>query len=426
MWSSGIRHKWMVEGKTGYKITKDWYLVKDPVNYDVVLPVEGDLFSDVDICLHELFRGGELKQTDGSVGAESYRVPDPLVWKWAWYFDWRNYAGHRHDYRAINVDGPVNIADGYGNMTVNLVREILNLNVDVVICRNWHKQNRLDDAPGYIKFSNTYNRFLPTVRLSQLDSATNTVGSFIANWSMWEFERFTNSMWVNGGNSINLCIVPCGWNKLLWKQEGILKDTVVVPLGVDTSKFNFRERLPKPVFTFLTDGSILGGNRLLDIWAEKYINRKDVELIVKYPYPVEFESFKNIRVIDERFSVDQMVDLYWSADCFIYPTQAEGFGLMPLEAMATGLPTIVTRLPATAQYVWYDLCMPIPVKRIDWYHIPDEDIMVSWIDAVMERKWDLDIDTHHVSNFVRTHFSWKESAKKLLGVMGYDKDFVGW
>jgi glycosyltransferase involved in cell wall biosynthesis len=38
---------------------------------------------------------------------------------------------------------------------------------------------------------------------------------------------------------------------------------------------------------------------------------------------------------------EEVMKLFEQADCFLFPTRGEGFGLPPLEAMATGLPTIL-------------------------------------------------------------------------------------
>ena len=37
-----------------------------------------------------------------------------------------------------------------------------------------------------------------------------------------------------------------------------------------------------------------------------------------------------------------LIELHNKVDCLIYPTSGEGFGFHPLEAMASGLPTITT------------------------------------------------------------------------------------
>jgi glycosyltransferase involved in cell wall biosynthesis len=38
------------------------------------------------------------------------------------------------------------------------------------------------------------------------------------------------------------------------------------------------------------------------------------------------------------------------ADCFIFPSRGEGFGLTPIECMATGLPTIVPNAHGITEY----------------------------------------------------------------------------
>lgn len=54
------------------------------------------------------------------------------------------------------------------------------------------------------------------------------------------------------------------------------------------------------------------------------------------------EWYKNVRRIRETTSTQDMVRLYHFHDILIYPTEGEGFGLIPLQALATGMPTIST------------------------------------------------------------------------------------
>jgi glycosyltransferase-like protein len=48
---------------------------------------------------------------------------------------------------------------------------------------------------------------------------------------------------------------------------------------------------------------------------------------------------------------DEMPAWYRAADAFAFPSVNEGFGLAVLEAMAAGLPVVVTRLPVFAEYL---------------------------------------------------------------------------
>jgi glycosyltransferase involved in cell wall biosynthesis len=50
----------------------------------------------------------------------------------------------------------------------------------------------------------------------------------------------------------------------------------------------------------------------------------------------------NIRHINENMSLDDLVKLYHYHDVVIYPSEGEGFGLIPMQALATGMPVIST------------------------------------------------------------------------------------
>jgi glycosyltransferase involved in cell wall biosynthesis len=51
---------------------------------------------------------------------------------------------------------------------------------------------------------------------------------------------------------------------------------------------------------------------------------------------------ENIEFRSTTYSKQEMRRFHFDADCMVFPTRGEGFGLPALEAMATGLPTIVT------------------------------------------------------------------------------------
>jgi len=55
-----------------------------------------------------------------------------------------------------------------------------------------------------------------------------------------------------------------------------------------------------------------------------------------------FNELSNVKIITEEFTEDQMVDLVHRHDVLVYPSYGEGFGLIPLQAMVTGMPVIVS------------------------------------------------------------------------------------
>ena len=78
--------------------------------------------------------------------------------------------------------------------------------------------------------------------------------------------------------------------------------------------------------------------------------------------------YNNIVEITGILTPDQMVDLYSLCDVFIYPTWGEGFGFQPLQAAASGMPSIST--VGWADYAEY-VTFPVQAR---WHSSPWPDI----------------------------------------------------
>lgn len=62
-------------------------------------------------------------------------------------------------------------------------------------------------------------------------------------------------------------------------------------------------------------------------------------------------SLPGLTLLDAKLSADQMTELYRTHDLFLLPTYRDGFGLVVIEALANGLPTITTDQYAIAELV---------------------------------------------------------------------------
>ena len=97
-------------------------------------------------------------------------------------------------------------------------------------------------------------------------------------------------------------------------------------------------------------------------------------------------------LLDDELSDDEMAALYRACDVLVHPYRGEGFGMPVLEAMACGLPTIVTAGGPTDEFCPDDACWRIPSTRrhFDEARVDDwETVGVPWqlepdVDALVE------------------------------------------
>lgn len=87
-------------------------------------------------------------------------------------------------------------------------------------------------------------------------------------------------------------------------------------------------------------------------FIDAFGKNKNVELTLKY-HSSESDAVKsvltlfenkndNIKKIFQTLSQEDMVKLYHSHDVLVYPSEGEGFGFIPLQALSTGMPVIST------------------------------------------------------------------------------------
>lgn len=143
-------------------------------------------------------------------------------------------------------------------------------------------------------------------------------------------------------------IVPSTWCKEIFEKHHKAQ-TSVVPLAIDPI-FTRRKRKLKGRFRWLFVGASnyrKGIDVIDDVWAH-LLNNPSMELYMKTTggSGVDqgiFQTDNNVIVDTRRVEPSQLVDIYHSADGFLFPTAGEGFGLTLAEAMSTGLPCICTK-----------------------------------------------------------------------------------
>lgn len=166
--------------------------------------------------------------------------------------------------------------------------------------------------------------------------------------------------------------VPEVWHKDLRKADHILVpskyvqktlaqygyDATVVPLAYNQDIFTYKPKKKHDKYTILHYDAFnlrKGFDILFKAFTEEFTKDEPVELILKTtqlatPIPILRSQYPNIRVIKEQATQQRLADLLHEADLAVYPSRGEGFGIPPLEAIATGTPTIIPNAHGFSQY----------------------------------------------------------------------------
>jgi glycosyltransferase involved in cell wall biosynthesis len=199
------------------------------------------------------------------------------------------------------------------------------------------------------------------------------------------------------------------------RNAGFRQPVAVIPNGVDIPEDQPRSRAAMRTLLFL--GRIhpkKGIDMLLLAWARVEPVFTDWQLRIVGPDNAGYLDAMKRRAAElklerVRFAGpvygDRKWDEYRSADLFVLPTHSENFGLAVAEALATGVPAIVTRGAP-----WADL------ERQGagwWIDIGVEPLFAALDNALGRGRADLDAMGQRGRAWISTAFSWSQAARQM-------------
>ena len=271
----------------------------------------------------------------------------------------------------------------------------------------------------------------------------------------WEFGSIKREWLLNFRHRVDELWVPSKYNRDCYIKDGIAEERVkVTSEGVDPDIFFHG---PKPAntkwtgktkkkFKFLFVGGTIfrkGIDILLQAYLRSFKPTDDVCLVIKGVGASSFYSkgsateqihriqsdpnAPEILYLDDHIPSSEMRDFYLECDCLVHPYRGEGFGLPVAEAMASGLPVILTRGGACDDFTNDDIVyylkdvQKVPVDigeattREAWLLSPNTEELSQKMRLVFENREEAGQKGIKASEFIRSNFIWDKTAEIIAG-----------
>ncbi len=264
----------------------------------------------------------------------------------------------------------------------------------------------------------------PSIGIGPIELMTHLPGSRRNAFVVWETSVIPEDK-IRILNTLDEVWTPSHWGRALLIRNGLAEDKVfVVPEGVDADAFRPAQdrsiREPRP-FRFLCVGKWEPRKNieaLVQAYTGEFSDGEPVELVLHCfnPYRpglhIEAQVGRVARrphapiVISPPGSQADLIRLYNRCDVFVLPARAEGWGLPIVEAMACGLPPIVTDYSAPTDFVHEGVGYPVRVASMvdvhDPYFFPEGASLGTWAQ----------VDIEHLRERMRHVFENQEEARE--------------
>lgn len=249
----------------------------------------------------------------------------------------------------------------------------------------------------------------------------------------WKFQKGVYKIGYHPWESTTL---PKGWADIMnqcdeiWTPSPVVADWyrryagITVPVyvyehGVDPV-WTPAERKVEGTFKFLHIGGEAarkGAKEVMQAMRLGFPRPADVSLTMKIQSNGwQIGKLPRINVINHSMPIEQLVQLYHDHHAFVYPSWGEGFGLTPIQALATGMPTIT--IPNWAPYRDYldpNLCVDSRLVKSPWPKIHTGNMWEPNLDSL------IDAMRYAYNNYDEVNTSARNGIKALTEHYSWDR-----
>ena len=257
-----------------------------------------------------------------------------------------------------------------------------------------------------------------------------TPGKRTIYFTMWESSVLPKDS-VAMLNKAELVIVPCAWNKDIFKASGVQVPIAEIPLGYSPGIFNYSPMDMEGNCVFGTAGRVASGpvrkgiGRAMEIFHKTFPKEiEDVELRVKIFQDCAVPKIDDPRIKITREFLPWHKTRKWLSEltAFLSPVNSEGFGLWQLQAMAMGRPIIAPMYSGLTEFFTSKSGYPIPFKEVkipplpgSWADFDDADIRKILMAIYGDRQGAKDRGL--IAAQRAREFTWDRTIKDLIQVL---------
>jgi glycosyltransferase involved in cell wall biosynthesis len=216
--------------------------------------------------------------------------------------------------------------------------------------------------PGVLFQLHPHPGTMRRILTEELEANPDCASSLLQEWELSLSERDFNHLVMEPTMASHI-LVASSFTKASLVEHGISPSQIsVLPYGVDLERFRPLEFQPKDQRTGL---NLLFVGRINQRKGIKYLlqalqllQRDDVHLTICGRVIDDlklFDAFSSQVTVRPSVSADELVEAYQVSDLFVFPSVAEGFGQVLLEAMACGLPILSTTHTAAPDLIEHGL-----------------------------------------------------------------------
>jgi glycosyltransferase involved in cell wall biosynthesis len=223
-----------------------------------------------------------------------------------------------------------------------------------------------------------------------------------------------------------------------FKEAGVSRDVHVYEHGVD-KVWTPKRRRPSGPIRFLHMGEPAprkGGELALQAFRAAFGDSTDVQLTIKaHAYNtlrvkdrmgsiigLPHEVYNNVKLVVSELTTEALVGFVQQHDVLVYPSYGEGFGLIPIQAMATGMPTICTEAWAPyANYLIPELRLssmlgdsPWPVMHPGKVFFPNFDHLVDIYKYTFDNFTELSAKAYRMAYYVGQDYDWDTKTREAF------------